>query len=98
MSEDQAAPVTVATHAPRTKYNSVGLDGEESMSHPTLDDRVAALEQEVARLSKLHPGDPAAPPKYWRSTLGMFANDPVMKEIIAEGRKIREHDREQDRG
>ena len=62
---------------------------------PTLDQRVTALEQEVARLSRLLPGEARSPKKDWRSTLGMFAGDPVMKEIIEEGRKIRERDREQ---
>jgi hypothetical protein len=65
------------------------------MAQQTLDQRVAALEQEVARLSKLVPGESQPPEKHWRSTLGMFAGDPVMKEIIEEGRKIRERDREQ---
>jgi hypothetical protein len=35
--------------------------------------------------------------KNWRSTIGMFADDPLMKEIDEEGRKIREADREQAR-
>jgi hypothetical protein len=30
-------------------------------------------------------------------TLGMFAGDPVMKEIIEEGRRVREQDRQQSR-
>ena len=68
------------------------------MSQPTLDDRVSALEQEVARLSKLHPGEQRPPDKDWRSTVGMFAHDPVMQEIIDEGRRIREHDRKQSHG
>jgi hypothetical protein len=63
------------------------------MSQQTLDDRVAALEREVARLARQQPVS-----KNWRSTLGMFADDPVMKEIIEEGRKLREQDREQTRG
>jgi hypothetical protein len=65
------------------------------MSQPTLDERVAALEQEVARLTRLQPGERQPPDKDWRSTLGMFAGDAIMKEIIEEGRKIRERDREQ---
>lgn len=64
------------------------------MSQPTLDDRVAALDREVARLSKLKAGG-SSEDKNWRSTLGMFAGDPVMKEIIEEGHKIRQQDREQ---
>ena len=60
------------------------------MSQLSLDQRVAALEQEVARLSQQR----QPPAKDWRSTLGMFAGDPIMKEIIEEGRKIRERDRQ----
>jgi hypothetical protein len=69
------------------------------MSHDTLEERVAALEQQMEQLTKrLLPGEKLPPEKDWRSTLGMFANDPIMKEIIEEGRKIRELDREQTRG
>ncbi|MEX2169612.1 MAG: hypothetical protein WD851_09890 [Pirellulales bacterium] len=68
------------------------------MPEQTLEQRVAALEQQVERLTNLLPGERLPPDKDWRSTLGMFANDPIMKEIIEEGRKIRELDREQTRG
>jgi hypothetical protein len=68
------------------------------MSLPTLEERVTALEQQVSRLTKLLPGEKLPPEKDWRSTIGMFADDPIMKEIIDEGRKIRELDREQTRG
>ena len=68
------------------------------MAQPTLDQRVTTLEQEVARLSQLLPGEKQPQQKDWRSTLGMFTGDPIMKEIIEEGRKIRELDREQDCG
>jgi hypothetical protein len=43
------------------------------MKLPTLEERVAALEETVAQ----------------------FADDPVMREIDAEGRRIREADRQQ---
>jgi hypothetical protein len=65
------------------------------MDPPTIDQRVAALELQVARISQFLPGQNQPPQKDWRSTLGMFANDPIMKEIIEEGRKIRQLDREQ---
>ena len=69
------------------------------MSQQTLEERVAALEQQVEQLTKrLLPGERLPPKKDWRSTVGMFANDPIMKEIIEEGHKIRERDREQTRG
>jgi hypothetical protein len=63
------------------------------MSQPSLEERVAALEREVARLAgKLRPDDEPGRDD-WKSTLGMFANDPIMREIEEEGRKIREADR-----
>jgi hypothetical protein len=67
------------------------------MSQQTLEERVAALEKEVERLSRqLHPvREPGRDD--WKSTVGMFANDPIMKEILDEARKIRERDREQTR-
>lgn len=68
------------------------------MSQPSLEERVASLEHQVEQLTKrLLPGEKMPPEKNWRSTLGMFANDPIMKEIIEEGRKIRELDRQQSR-
>jgi hypothetical protein len=59
----------------------------------TLEERVAALEETVALL--LSQSDSVVSKKDWRSTLGMFADDPIMKEIDAEGRRIREADRQQ---
>jgi hypothetical protein len=67
------------------------------MSQPSLDERVTALEEKVAHLVQTSNGA-QAPTKNWRSTLGMFAGDEVMKEIIEEGRKVREQDREQSQG
>jgi hypothetical protein len=86
-----AASVIAAYNSPAAVF----VQTIDAMSQLTLDQRVAALEQEVARLSRLLPGESRSPKKDWRSTLGMFAGDPVMKEIIEEGRKIRERDREQ---
>jgi hypothetical protein len=61
------------------------------MTQPTLEERVAALEKLVVQImAKLPAPEPA---KDWRKTIGMFANDPVMKAIDEEGRKIREADR-----
>jgi hypothetical protein len=65
------------------------------MTQPTLEERVAALEKLVVQImAKLPPAEPA---KDWRSTIGMFANDPIMKEIQEAGQKIREADRERTR-
>jgi hypothetical protein len=62
-------------------------------SLPTLEERVAALEATVAQL--LSQADAGGAKKDWRSTLGMFADDPLMKEIDEEGRRIREAGRPQ---
>jgi hypothetical protein len=62
-------------------------------SPPTLEERVVALEEIVAQL--LSQSDSAVAKKDWRSTLGMFTDDPIMKEIDEEGRRIRETDRRQ---
>ena len=65
------------------------------MSEPItgLEERVDTLEKKVAELMDriLAP----LPEKDWRSTIGMFANDSIMKEIQEEGKKIREAEREQ---
>ena len=57
------------------------------MNQSKLEKRVAVLEQKVAELhAALSKGD-------WRSTVGMFTGDEVMKEINEAARKIREADR-----
>jgi hypothetical protein len=61
----------------------------------TLEERVAALEETVAQL--VAQSDSVVIRKDWRSTLGWFAGDPIMKEIDEEGRRIREADRQQGR-
>ena len=68
------------------------------MAHPTLEDRVSKLESLVQRLTA--GGEVSEAPNAgnrWLSTVGMFAGDDVMKEVIEEGRRIREEDREQAR-
>ena len=65
------------------------------MADKLLEKRVAALEQEVANLrAKLA----AAPKKKdWRRTIGMFGDDPGMREIFDEAMKIRDEDRRRTR-
>ncbi len=63
------------------------------MANTSLEERVSTLEKQVAQLMEKILSPPIE--KDWRSTIGMFRNDPVMKEIDEEGRKIREADREQ---
>lgn len=65
------------------------------MALPTLEERVATLEQTVAQL--LSQSSSADVKKNWLSILEMFADDPVMQEIDEEGHRIREADRQQAR-
>ena len=63
------------------------------MSDITLEERVTQLEQLVDQL--MHKTDTSGRKKDWRRTVGMFEGDPIMKEIIEEGRRLREEDRRQ---
>ena len=65
------------------------------MAEATLEERVATLEQLVAHL--LQTTAQGERPKDWRRTVSMFDGDPIMREIIAEGRRLREEDRRQTR-
>jgi len=59
------------------------------MSERTLDERVSALENTVAGLVSAGKQE-----KDWRSTVGMFQGDAVLKEIQEEGRRLREAERQ----
>ena len=65
------------------------------MAETNLEDRVATLEKQVADLMERILAPP--PESDWRSTIGMFKDDPIMRQVDEEGRKIREADREQAR-
>ncbi|HEY2250977.1 MAG TPA: hypothetical protein VGH74_07940 [Planctomycetaceae bacterium] len=65
------------------------------MADNLLEKRVAALEQEVAALKATLAGTPRK--KDWRRTIGIFADDPGMREIFNEAMKIREEDRRRTR-
>lgn len=62
------------------------------MTQNTIEERITRLErlmdQMLAKPPTTQPGRDD-----WRQTFGMFAGDPVMKEIIDAGRRIREEDR-----
>ena len=62
------------------------------MASTTIEDRVAELERLVDELMQ-RSGRPTEE-KNWRRSVGMFDGDEIMKEIIEEGRSIREEDRE----
>ncbi len=59
----------------------------------TLEERVTQLERFVDELRRR--SDASVRKKDWRRTVGMFDGDPIMKEIIEEGRRIREEDKRQ---
>lgn len=62
------------------------------MAKLSLEDRVAALEQQVASLTAAPDVDQA-----WRRTFGMFAGDEVMKRILDGALAYREADRRRTR-
>jgi hypothetical protein len=62
------------------------------MSKARLEERVAELERQVGALLADHSHEGLG--KDWRRTRGAFSGDEVMKEGFAEGRKIREAERE----
>jgi hypothetical protein len=65
------------------------------MSQATIEERVTRLEQLVDQLLEGKPAGTQPSRDDWQKTFGMFAGDPVMKEIIEAGRRIREEDRQQ---
>jgi hypothetical protein len=65
------------------------------MPNPTLEQRVSALERQVAELKTL--GANGRDPKPWLRVLGIFAGDSGMREIFDEALKLREKDRQRAR-
>ena len=61
------------------------------MTQRTLEDRVGMLEETVAEL--VARTNSSKQSKDWRSTIGMFAGDPVIRQIQEEGRRLREAER-----
>ena len=61
------------------------------MTPHSVEKRLDALEQAVAAI--VAAGGEHNQKRDWRSTIGMFEGDPVMREIQEEGRKVREADR-----
>jgi hypothetical protein len=61
------------------------------MSRATLEARVAALEKQVGALLANHSS--SARTKDWRRTRGAFTGDELMKQVFAEGSRIRDAER-----
>lgn len=55
-----------------------------------LEDRVSALEAEVARLRAKVEGDAPPAKPWWKQIRGAFANDPAFEEAMRLGREYRE--------
>ena len=65
------------------------------MSNLSLEERVTELERLMATFIQQPVSQTRE--KNWRRTAGMFKEDPIMKELIEEGQRIREEDRRQTR-
>lgn len=61
------------------------------MTQFTLEQRVTALESQLAELKQASLGSTRK--KDWRRTIGMFAGDETMQRIFDEAQRIREQDR-----
>ena len=61
------------------------------MSPHTLEERLTALEKEVAEIKATFANGKRV--KDWRRTIGMFSGDEIMKKIDEEALKYREADR-----
>jgi hypothetical protein len=70
--------------------NNIRQEGE-IVPEATLKERVIKLERLVDML--LQRVDVSMRKKDWRRTAGMFDGDPLMREIIKEGQRVREEDR-----
>ena len=58
------------------------------MSETTIEERLIKLEKLVDQLMRRSHSS-----KNWRQSVGMFDGDPIMKEVIDEGRRVRDEDR-----
>jgi hypothetical protein len=61
------------------------------MPRPSLEERVAALEQEVAELKASSANGSST--KDWRHTIGMFTDDPAMQRLFEDAMRLRDADR-----
>jgi hypothetical protein len=64
----------------------------------TIEQRVAALEQELSDLKEERSNGRVKRVKDWRRTIGQFTDKPEMKELFAEAMKLRDADRRKAHG
>ncbi len=60
------------------------------MSTPSIEQRLAMLEREIAELKRAG--------KNWRRTVGMFTGNSEMQKLFEQAMKLRENDRAKARG
>jgi hypothetical protein len=82
---------TIKKEATMKKCSSATSQEEGIVPEATLEERVVKLEKLVDTL--LQRVDISVHKKDWRRTVGMFDGDPLMKEIIEAGQRVREEDR-----
>jgi hypothetical protein len=59
------------------------------MATLSLEERVAALETEVARLKRERPGTSQTSPPWWERRFGAFRDDPMYEEAMRLGAEYR---------
>jgi hypothetical protein len=67
----------------------------QAMPGEPIEQRLERIVEELRQAVLRKPGQPGRDD--WRRTIGMFANDPIAKEIIDEALKIREEERQRAR-
>jgi hypothetical protein len=65
------------------------------MTKPNLEERITALEKQVAELKEALAN--GVRPKDWRRTIGVFSGAEMMPQVFDEALKYRENDRERAR-
>lgn len=60
---------------------------------PTIKERLAALESEVATLRNSIRAVQQNKPRDWQRTIGAFTDDPGMQQILTDAMKLRDADR-----
>ncbi len=67
------------------------------MSTPTLEERVAALEDKLRQFEhRQGTGEPPDVPQGWKRFVGVFQDDPAFEEAVRLGREWRESQRPPD--
>lgn len=77
---------------PTTRIANRAVRRKDVASAATLEERVSELERLIAVV--LRQAEPSlVRKKDWQRTVGMFDGDPLMREIVATGHRIRDKER-----